>query len=75
MQDANHNNLIRPRKIVNRIPLAKRHAEIVCKLPTRGAGQRKLQQLVESTLESAEKFHRNGLGSLVRQITPDLSQV
>ncbi len=75
MQDAHHNNLIRPRKIVDRIPLAERHAEIVCKLPTRGAGQRKLQQPVESALESMKDFRRNRLGSLVRQITPDLSQV
>lgn len=75
MQDPNHNNLIRPSKIVDRILLAERHAEIVGKLLARGAGQRKPQQLVESGLESMEQFRRNGFGSLVRQITPELCKV
>ncbi len=35
MQDPNHNNLIRPSKIVDRILLAERHAEIVGKLSCR----------------------------------------
>jgi hypothetical protein len=43
MQDAHHNNLVRSRKIVDRVPLAERHAEIVCKLLTRATGKRKLQ--------------------------------
>jgi hypothetical protein len=75
MKDAHHNNLIRPRKIVDPVPLAERHAETICKLSTRSTGQRKLQQLVESALESTEELRRNRLGSLVRQITPDLSKV
>ena len=75
MQDAHHDNLIRPHKIVDRIPLAERHAEIVSQIPTRGAGQRKLRQLIEAALESTEEFRRNSLGNLVRQITPGLSQI
>lgn len=75
MQDAHHNYLVRPRKIVDCIPLAERHTQVVCQLSARSAGERQLQQLVESSLEPTQEFRRDWLGSLVGQITPDLGQV
>ena len=71
MQDADNDDFVRTREVIDCVFLVEDHTQIDGKMRTRGTRERKCRRLTESSPDMGKEFRRNRFGRLFGQVAPD----